>query len=220
VAIKAIVYSDLNNHKQFINECNIMIKLDHPNIVNIIEIWEWDKLLFLVMDFYEGGELFDYLKSREYFEEFEVFKVIKQMASILVYMEENQIQHKDLKLENFLLKDKEDLSNIKVVDFGLSKDLSHSNVIQNASGTPFYVAPETLMLKGSIKSDIWSLGVIMYIMLSGKVPFTGQSSDQILKNVLNQEVDFSHPSFIHVSQEAKDLILRMLDRNIDTRISS
>ena len=197
-----------------------MIKLDHPNIVNIIEIWEWDKLLFLVMDFYEGGELFDYLKSRGYFEEFEVFKVIKQMASILVYMEENQIQHKDLKLENFLLKDKEDLSNIKVVDFGLSKDLSHSNVIQNASGTPFYVAPETLMLKGSIKSDIWSLGVIMYIMLSGKVPFTGQSSDQILKNVLNQEVGFSHPSFIHVSQAAKDLILRMLDRNIDTRIAS
>jgi len=77
VAIKAIVYSDLNNHKQFINECNIMIKLDHPNIVNIIEIWEWDKLLFLVMDFYEGGELFDYLHKRGYFEEFEVFKVIK-----------------------------------------------------------------------------------------------------------------------------------------------
>lgn len=153
-----------------------MIKLDHPNIVNIIEIWEWDKLLFLVMDFYEGGELFDYLKKRGYFEEFEVFKVVKQMASILIYMEENKISHKDLKLENFLLKDKDDLSNIKVADFGLSKDLSLQEIPQNASGTPFYVAPETLMLKGSIKSDIWSLGVIMYIMLSGRVPFTGSSS--------------------------------------------
>lgn len=154
-----------------------MIKLDHPNIINIIEIWEWDKLLFLVMEFCEGGELFDYLKTRGCFEEFEVFKVMKQMTSILIYMQDNQISHKDLKLENFLLKDKEDLSNIKVVDFGLSKDLSNSNIIQNASGTPFYVAPETLMLKGSIKSDMWSLGVIMYIMLSGRVPFTGQSSE-------------------------------------------
>jgi calcium-dependent protein kinase len=77
------------------------------------------------MDFYEGGELFEYLKKRGYFEEFEAFKVMKQMTSILIYMEENQISHKDLKLENFLLKDKDDLSNIKVVDFGLSKDLSH-----------------------------------------------------------------------------------------------
>jgi calcium-dependent protein kinase len=150
-----------------------MIKLDHPNIVKIMEIWEWDKLLFLVMEFVDGGELFDYLKQRGFFEEFEVFNVIKQMTSILIYFEENQIMHKDLKLENFMLKDKEDLSHIKVIDFGLSKDLSQSNIVNNASGTPFYVAPETLLLKGSIKSDIWSLGIIMYIMLSGRVPFTG-----------------------------------------------
>ena len=120
VAIKAIVYSDLTNHKQFINECNIMIKLDHPNIANIFEIWEWDNLLFLVMDFYEGGELYEYLKRRGYLEEFEVFKVMKQMVSVLIYLQENNISHKDLKLENFLLKEKDDLSNIKVADFGLS----------------------------------------------------------------------------------------------------
>ena len=72
---------------------------------------------------------------------------------------------------------KDDLTNIKVVDFGLSKDLSYQNLIENASGTPFYVAPETLMLQSSIKSDIWSLGVIMYAILSGKMPFTGNNQD-------------------------------------------
>jgi serine/threonine protein kinase len=103
-----------------------MKKMDHPNIVKLLETWEWEKLYFLVMDYYEGGDLFEYLQQRGYFEEFEVFKVMSQMVSTLIFMEENSIQHKDLKLENFLLKDKEDLSNIKVVDFGLSSDMASS----------------------------------------------------------------------------------------------
>lgn len=197
-----------------------MKKMDHPNIVKLLEIWEWENLYFLVMDYYEGGDLFEYLQKRGYFEEFEVFKVMRQMVSTLIFMEQNSIQHKDLKLENFLLKNKEDLSNVKVVDFGLSQDMASALGKQSSSGTPFYVAPETLMLQTCNKSDVWSLGVIMYIMLSGKMPFGGLSQEQILKNVMTQEVKFDHPIFVHVSKEAKDLISKMLERDVDKRISS
>ena len=121
-----------------------MRKLDHPNIVNIIEIWEWNKLFFIVTDYYQGGELSDILKQRGYLEEFEVFKFMNQMVSVLTYLEDNQISHRDIKLQNFLLKEKNDLSNIKLIDFGLSKDLTYDNLVKNISGTPFYVAPEIL----------------------------------------------------------------------------
>ena len=83
-----------------------MRKLDHPNIVNIIEIWEWNKLFFIVTDYYQGGELSDILKQRGYLEEFEVFKFMNQMVSVLTYLEDNQISHRDIKLQNFLLKEK------------------------------------------------------------------------------------------------------------------
>lgn len=134
----------MSNQQQFINECNILRKLDHPNIVNIIEIWEWNKLFFIVTDYYQGGELSDILKQRGYLEEFEVFKFMNQMVSVLMYLEDNQISHRDIKLQNFLLKEKMDLSNIKLIDFGLSKDLTYDNLVKNISGTPFYVAPEIL----------------------------------------------------------------------------
>jgi serine/threonine protein kinase len=122
--------------------------LDHPNIVNIIEIWEWNKLFFIVTDYYPGGELSDILKARGYLEEFEVFKFMNQMVSVLMYLEENQISHRDIKLQNFLLKETNDLSNIKLIDFGLSKDLTYDNLVKNISGTPFYVAPEILNQQG------------------------------------------------------------------------
>lgn len=169
--------------------------MDHPNIVKLQEIWEWQNLYFLVMDYYEGGNLYDHLQKRGYFEEFEVYTVMKQIIATLIFMGENSIQHKDLKLENFLLKNVDDLSNLKVIDFGLSEDMSLPNHKQSSSGTPFYVAPETLMFQTCMKSDVWSLGVIMYLLLSGKMPFTGLSSDQILKNVMAQKLSFNHPSF-------------------------
>ena len=122
--------------------------MDHPNIVNIIEIWEWNKLFFIVTDYYQGGELSDILKARGYLEEFEVFKFMNQMVSVLMYLEDNQISHRDIKLQNFLLKDKNDLLNIKLIDFGLSKDLTYDNLVKNISGTPFYVAPEILTQQG------------------------------------------------------------------------
>jgi len=115
------------------------------------------------------------------------------MVSVLIYLEANKISHRDIKLDNFLLKEKGDISHIKLIDFGLSKDLSYDTLVKNATGTPFYIAPEVLMCKGCLKSDIWSCGVVMYILLSGRVPFPGKSSYDILNNVLNMKLQFDHP---------------------------
>ena len=95
-----------------------------------------------------------------------------------------------MKIENFLLKDTDDLTNIKLTDFGLSK--THSlNFKSHLSGTPFYIAPEILLEESTVKSDIWSLGVITYFLLSGTVPFNGKNDNEILNNVLNQDVFFN-----------------------------
>lgn len=183
----------MENPQQFVNEFLILAKLDHPNILNIIEVWEWNNLLFIVTAYYEGGELYDYVESKKFLEEHEVFKFVQTMVGVLTYLKENNITHRDIKLENFLLTDKDDISSIKLIDFGLSKDMTYNTLTKTNVGTPFYVAPEVVMNKEPIEGcDMWSLGVVAYIMLSGKVPFPGTSSGQIINNVLNQEVHFAH----------------------------
>ena len=99
VAVKAIIQKELKNFQQFINEVNILIKMDHPNIINIIEIWEWDNIFFVVTDYYEGGELYNYILKNGPLDESEAFKIVKQMASILLYFHDHNIVHADLKPE-------------------------------------------------------------------------------------------------------------------------
>lgn len=142
--------------------------LDHPNIARIIDVWQWDKLLFIVMDFFEGGDLYQMLDTRGFFEEYEVYTILKQMTSILIYLRDKKVNHRDLNLKNFMLRQKDDLSNIQLVDFGLSKELGNINTQIAVSGTPYYVAPENLVDYGILQSDIWSLGIIIYVLLSGK----------------------------------------------------
>ena len=92
--------------------------------------------------------------------------------------------YRDIKPENFLLKYKDDITNIKMIDFGLSKDYSESKVMQTPSGSPYYIAPEVFQQNYNFKCDLWSMGVVLYIMLSGKVPFPGESNKEIIENVV------------------------------------
>lgn len=105
-----------------------------------------------------------------------------------------------------------DLSNVQVIDFGLSKDLLNPNTTNSASGTPYYIAPENIKSLEIIRGDVWSLGIVMYILLSGS------HSAKLLENIIKDEVSFNHPCFIHVSDEAKDLMTKMLDKNSRRRI--
>ena len=131
---------------------------------------------------------------------------MKQVVSVLIYLKNNHIEHLDMKLENFLLKTKGDISEIKLIDFGFPYDLSYENITKDLEKSPFFNAPEVFDRRGTSKSDIWSAGVIMYIMLSGKLPFPGKTSTQIVQNVLTKELAFNYPEFKKVSLEAKQLI--------------
>lgn len=145
---------------------------------------------------------------------------MKQAFSALKYLHFNKISHRDIKPENFLLKHKDDITNIKLIDFGLSKDYSESNVMQTPSGSPYYIAPEVFNSEYDQKCDLWSIGVVLYILLSGKVPFPGESNKEIIENVLKADYHFDHEAFERVSDTAKDLISKLLVKDVSKRYSA
>lgn len=123
-AIKVIQKKRVKDYKTFINEINILRKLEHPNIIKLHEIWEWSECCFLVLEYCQGGELFHFITERKFLSEKEAALIMKQLLSALHYLHQNKISHRDIKPENFMLEVKGDPSKIKMIDFGLSKDFS------------------------------------------------------------------------------------------------
>ena len=145
---------------------------------------------------------------------------MQQLFSALEYLHSKQISHRDIKPENFMLYRKNDMTCIKMIDFGLSKDFSENNVMHTMSGSPYYIAPEVFLQKYDMKIDIWSMGVVLYIMLSGKVPFPGRTEPEIIQNVIKGEFHFNHKAFEEVSEECKDLIKNCLIKDYTTRYTA
>jgi calcium-dependent protein kinase len=127
---------------------------------------------------------------------------------------------RDIKPENFLLYKENDPSHIKLIDFGLAKKVSQHELMNTPNGTPYYIAPEVLKGSYTTQCDTWSMGVVMFIMLSGRPPFGGKNNNEILNNVLTGTFDFSAPNWALISAEAKDLITKLLDRQADRRLNS
>lgn len=145
---------------------------------------------------------------------------MRQAFYALFYLHNNKICHRDIKPENFLLFKEDDDSYVKLIDFGLAKRISRNEIMNSPNGTPYYIAPE--VLKGSYTSqcDNWSMGVVMYIMLSGRPPFGGRSNKEIIDSVLKGSYSFSNPVWNDISKEAKDLISKLLERQADMRLTS
>lgn len=125
-----------------------------------------------------------------------------------------------MKPENFLLKYEDDETSIKLIDFGLSKKLSENEIMSQPNGTPYYIAPEVLRGKYTNSCDLWSLGVILYIMMSGKPPFGGKTNIEILTNVAKGQFHFNHQPFKDCSKEVKDLISRLLVKDPGKRLNA
>jgi len=204
------------------NEIAILKDLDHPNIVKMFEFLEDDKRIYIVTEICKGGELFDEILNRSKFDENDAAVVMKQLLSAINYCHTKKIVHRDLKPENMLLEQDKDLEKIKIVDFGTSLMYDPSKKLDEKLGTAYYIAPEVIKKSYNEKCDLWSCGVIMYILISGEPPFNDPRADNdaIMKKVELGKYDLEHGVWKSVSKEAKDLIKKLLTYDPAERIGA
>lgn len=175
------------------------------------------------MEYCTGGELFDRIVSAQRFTEKHAADIMNQMLSAVKHLHEHNIVHRDLKPENFLMNDTGEDAEIKLIDFGLSKRFSQKDELEKMHtvvGTPYYVAPEVLKGNYDKQCDVWSLGVILFVFLCGYPPFEGDNNKEIFKNVLKTPLTFDPIDWDRVSDAAKDLLTKMLEKDPTKRISA
>mgnify|MGYP000385443754 FL=1 len=202
--------SSQQNKSHIKKEIRILKSLEHPNIVRTYEYFENSQRIYIVMEHCKGGELFEEVIKQQHFEETQCASIMQQLISAVAYLHENNIVHRDLKPENILLEQEHDLLNIKLVDFGAATFYEKNKKLKRVIGTSFYVAPEVLTKKYNHMCDLWSCGVIMYVLLAGYPPFDGSSDTEVLSKIKTGEFSLQKEPWPHVSESAKDLIRNLL----------
>ncbi|KAI5726507.1 hypothetical protein M8J76_003935 [Diaphorina citri] len=222
-ALKIIDKSKLLGKKQMIeNEVNILRSVNHPNIIKLLDEYDTNNELYLVIELIKGGDLFDAISKNVKFSEEDSKFMTQSLASALSYLHDNYIVHRDIKPENLLV----EMSGchvkvLKVGDFGLAQRVLRP--MFTVCGTPTYVAPEILNESGyGVKIDVWAAGVILYILLCGFPPFVSDTNDQdeLFDDILSGQYGFPSPYWDDISEEAKELISHMLESNPDLRFSA
>lgn len=211
-AIKTLNLENISSKKAAMlhNEVDIYLKLDHPNIVKLIEVFEDEKKIFLVMELCTGKELYDRLAAKKRYSELDAARVTQQMLEAINYCHKNHICHRDLKLENWVYASEAEDAHLKLIDFGFSRIFNPVIPMTAMHGTVYYVSPEVMDGCYREKCDIWSIGVIVFMLLSGTPPFNGTADYQILVKIRNGEYNFSAPVWNTVSDEAKDFVRSLL----------
>lgn len=220
VAVKAMQKGKIQDYESFKNEITILMGLDHPNIIKLHETWETERICFLVTELCEGGELFFFITKRKHLTEAQAALVMRQAFYALNYLHTNRICHRDIKPENFLLYKADDDSHVKLIDFGLAKKVGQNEVMNAPNGTPYYIAPEVLKGSYTTQCDNWSMGIVLFIMLSGKPPFGGKANKEIIDNVLTGSYNYNNPVWENISDSAKDLIDKLLNKQADERLTA
>ena len=224
-ACKKLSKLNIKNVKKFQNEIEVLMKMDHPNIVKLYEVFESDNSLYLIMEECYGGELFDRILHRintnNMYTEREACLLMKQIIGAIEYCHNNGIAHRDLKPENLLyLKEGSEEDNpLKIADFGLSQSFNLKKMLTSKVGTSYYVPPEILAGNYTEKCDIWSAGIILYILLSGEPPFNGPNDETIFARIKTYKYEFPEQKWSKISVEAKDLLTKMLIQE-DKRLSA
>ena len=221
-AIKSISKKNLSDKdlSDLIKEVDIISGLDHPNIIKFNETYH-DKYYFhIVMELCRGKEVFDRIIENGHIKERKVCQVIMKLLNAISYCHSRGITHRDLKPENILFETSEPDSEIKLIDFGLSRKYSQDEKMHTILGTPYYVAPEVLRGEYDEKCDLWSIGALCYIMLSGQPPFKGSSNNEIFNKILRDDVDCSGSKWRSISQEAHDFVKLCLNKNAEKRPSA
>ncbi|XP_075219841.1 calcium/calmodulin-dependent protein kinase I isoform X1 [Lycorma delicatula] len=191
--------------------------LTHPNIVQLLETFEDKHKVYLVMELVTGGELFDRIVEKGSYTEKDASDLIRQVLEAVDYMHEQGVVHRDLKPENLLYYSPDEDSKIMISDFGLSK-MEDSGIMATACGTPGYVAPEVLAQKPYGKAvDVWSIGVISYILLCGYPPFYDENDANLFAQILKGEFEFDSPYWDDISDSAKDFIRQLMCVDVEKR---
>ncbi|XP_055995271.1 MAP/microtubule affinity-regulating kinase 3-like isoform X24 [Ostrea edulis] len=215
VAIKIIDKTQLNpsSLNKLFREVRIMKNLDHPNIVKLFEVIETEKTLYLVMEYASGGEVFDYLVAHGRMKEKEARAKFRQIVSAVQYCHQKHIVHRDLKAENLLL---DGDMNIKIADFGFSNEFVPGNKLDTFCGSPPYAAPELFQGKkyDGPEVDVWSLGVILYTLVSGSLPFDGQNLKELRERVLRGKYRIP----FYMSTDCENLLKKFLVLNPTKRV--
>ncbi|XP_058869971.1 death-associated protein kinase 3-like [Acipenser ruthenus] len=202
-------------------EVNILREIQHPNIITLHDIFENKTDVILILELVSGGELFDFLAEKESLTEEEATQFLKQILDGVHYLHSKSIAHFDLKPENIMLLDKNVASpRIKLIDFGIAHQITAGNEFKNIFGTPEFVAPEIVNYEPlGLEADMWSIGVITYILLSGASPFLGETKQETLTNISAVNYDFDEEYFVHTSELAKDFIRRLLVKDPKKRMT-
>lgn len=199
------------------NEIKVLRRLKHPNIVQLLETFEDKHKVYLIMELVTGGELFDRIVEKGSYTEKDASDLIRQVLEAVDYMHEQGVVHRDLKPENLLYYSPDEDSKIMISDFGLSK-MEDSGIMATACGTPGYVAPEVLAQKPYGKAvDVWSIGVISYILLCGYPPFYDENDANLFAQILKGEFEFDSPYWDDISDSAKDFIRQLMCVDVEKR---
>jgi calcium-dependent protein kinase len=218
-AIKTIRKAKVSRLEALKREIDILQQCDHPNIIKLVEVHEDEKFIHLVQELCTGGELFDRIIAAGHYTEHDAKKLMFKLLGAVNHCHAKDIVHRDLKPENFIFTTKAKDAEVMVIDFGLScaVDIKHHMHMHTRVGTPYYIAPEVLKKDYTAACDIWSLGVILYILLCGYPPFYGDTDPEIFARVKRGTFDFPVEEWGRVSTQAKQLIQSMLHLDMEVR---
>ncbi|CAL0306035.1 unnamed protein product [Lupinus luteus] len=222
VAIKEIGTLRLNNKLQesLVSEVSILSQINHPNIIRLHEIIQAPGKIYIVLEYCKGGDLSLYIQRHGRVPEATAKHFMQQLAMGLQVLRSNNLIHRDLKPQNLLLSRNDESSVLKIADFGFARSLQPRGLAETLCGSPLYMAPEIMQLqKYDAKADLWSVGAILFQLVTGKTPFTGNNQIQLLQNIM-KSTELQFPSDNQsLSTECKDLCQKLLRRNPVERLT-
>ena len=214
--------SKSNDEKDILNEIRILKKLDHPKILKVIDFYSTLKKYYIITEYCPEGELFNEIIKVGKFDEGQSAFIINQILKAITYCHKMNIIHRDIKPENIMItnREKNGCLQVKLIDFGTAKIFEKGHQEKKYVGSSYYMAPEIIKRKYDEKCDLWSIGVILYILLTGRPPFDGNDDDEILENVKKGVYDKSGYPFPLLSSHAKDLIFKLLEYDPKKRLNA
>eukprot|EP00808_Paulinella_micropora_P027703 g19886.t1 len=212
VAIKKILKKNLDEEeiKNVKTEVMLMGRIDHPYCVKFFEVYETKKKFYLIMEYLDGGEIFDRIMLEGTFSEKRAAQITRQITNGLAYLHGIGIVHRDIKPANVIFDSHAPESDVKLVDFGLAADWKPGTALKEPCGTPEYAAPEVLRQKYDNRADFWSLGVLVFVMLSGTLPFPDKDNRVKFKKIKKGQYEFKEKYWRGISEDAKDLVRNLL----------